>query len=132
MTQANISVLTIEQDELMNTIIGLAIEVHRHLGPGFLERIYEEALCYEFDSHCIHYRRQQSIIVPYKSIAIRGQRLDLIVEDKVITELKTVDSIIPIHESCLISYLKAMRIKAGLIINFKVRLLKHGIRRIVY
>jgi GxxExxY protein len=118
-------------EELIHRIIGAAIEVHRCLGPGFLESIYERALCHELGLRGIGYESQKEILVPYKGINIPGQRLDLLVEGKLVLELKAVDEIAPIHEAQLLSYLKTTGIRAGLIINFRVRQLKSGIRRMV-
>jgi GxxExxY protein len=125
------SPLSNELEELIRKVIGAAIEVHRHLGPGFLESIYEKALCHELKLRDIPFERQQSIKVPFKDIEIAGQRVDLVVDNELIVELKTVNEIAPIIEAILISYLKAARKKAGLILNFKVRRMKDGIRRIL-
>jgi len=84
---------------LIRDVIGIAIEVHRQLGPGFIESIYEQALCYEFDLRGIAYERQKAITIPYKTIQLTGQRLDLLVEGKLLLELKSVEQIEPIHEA---------------------------------
>ena len=118
-------------EDLIRKVIGAAIEVHRHLGPGYVESIYAKALCYEFSLRGITYECQKEIKVIYKSISIPGQRLDLLVEDKLIIELKVADEIVPIYEAQLISYLKTTGLRAGLIINFKVKQLIKGLRRIV-
>jgi GxxExxY protein len=120
-----------EDEELAHKIIGAAIEVHRCLGPGFLESVYERALCHELNLRGVTFERQKELIVPYKDIEITGQRLDLLVGGRVITELKTVEVIAPIHQAQLLSYLKATGLRLGLIINFKVLVLKDGIKRIV-
>ncbi len=125
------SPLSQDLEKLIQRVIGAAIEVHRHLGPGFLESIYERALCHEFELCKIAYRRQKQIEVPYKKISIDGQRLDILVEEKLIVELKAAKAIAPIYQAKLISYLKSTHLRAGLIINFNVILLKTGIRRIV-
>ena len=126
-----VSNLTEEHEELIQRVIGVAIEVHRHLGPGFLESIYERALYHELQLQGIPFEKQVDILVPYKDISIPGQRLDLIIDKFLILELKTVEEIKPIHEAQLLSYLKSTGLKVGLIINFKVKQLKSGIRRIV-
>jgi GxxExxY protein len=113
-------------------VIGAAIEVHRILGPGFLESIYRRALQYELKARGLVVEAEKEILVPYKDIQIPGQRLDLLVGGVVIVELKAVESIAPIHEAQLISYLKATRIRLGLLINFRMPVLKDGIRRVVY
>jgi GxxExxY protein len=118
-------------EELIRDVIGSAIEVHRRLGPGFLESIYQKALCYEFDIKRTSYSYQKEVRVSYRDIYISGQRLDILVENKLILELKTIDEILPIHEAQILSYLRSTGFRAGLIINFKVRQLKSGIRRIV-
>jgi len=126
-----VSNLSEKHEQLINKVIGAAIEVHRHLGPGFLESIYERALCYELQLQGIQFEKQVEILVPYKEISISGQRLDLIIEKFLILELKAVEAILPIHEAQLMSYLKSTGLKVGLIINFRVKRLKAGIRRIV-
>jgi GxxExxY protein len=112
-------------------IIGAAIEVHRVLGPGFLESIYEKALRHELELRGVATETQKEILVPYKDIQIEGQRLDLLVAGRVIVELKAVDALAPIHDAQLISYLKATGLRLGLLINFRVSLLKDGIKRLV-
>jgi GxxExxY protein len=118
-------------EHLIRRVIGCAIEVHRHLGPGFLESIYERALCYELEKAEIRYEAQREIVVRYKEIIIPGQRLDVLVDGQIILELKTVDALAPIHEAQLISYLKATGLKVGLLLNFKSTTMKHGIKRMV-
>jgi GxxExxY protein len=126
------SLLTPEQEELISRIIGCAIEVHSHLGPGFIERIYEKALCCELNLRGIPFECQKAINVSNKGIQISGQQMDLIVAGEVIVELKAVDHLSGIHEAQLMSYLKSTGIKIGLLINFNVKLLKDGgIRRIL-
>jgi len=120
-----------EHEQLIQKVIGAAIETHRHLGPGFLESIYERALCHELQLQRIPFERQVGILVPYKDISIPGQRLDLIIDGFLVLELKTVEDILPIHEAQLLSYLKSTGLRIGLIINFKVNRLKSGIRRMV-
>jgi GxxExxY protein len=112
--------------------IGAAIEVHRLLGPGFLESIYKRAMEYEVTISGLSVEKEKEILVPYKDIEISGQRLDLLVGGRVILELKAVESIAPIHEAQLISYLKATGLRLGLLINFRVPILKDGIRRIIH
>jgi GxxExxY protein len=118
-------------ETLVRNVIGAAIEVHRHLGPGFLETIYEQALCYELSTRGITFARQKEIVVPYKNISISGQRLDIVVEGQVIVELKTVEQLLPLHEAQLLSYLKSTGIRVGLLINFNVKQLKTGMKRMV-
>jgi GxxExxY protein len=120
-----------EDEQLAHAIIGAAIEVHRLLGPGFLESICERALCHELALRGVAYDRQKELIVPYKDLDIPGQRLDLLVAGRVITDLKTVDTLAPIHDAKMLSYLKTTGLRLGLLINFKVLVLKDGIKRIV-
>jgi GxxExxY protein len=117
-------------DELTKDIIGAAIEVHQHLGPGLLESIYEAALCHELNLRPILYEKQKRIEILYKSVPIKGQRIDLVVENKVILELKAVSRITPFFISQTLSYLKAAKIRKALIINFNTRKLTEGIKRV--
>ena len=117
---------------LTSQIIGAAIEVHKALGPGLLESTYEECLCHELDLRQIHYERQKPFPVEYKGVKLDcGYRVDLLVEDQVIIELKSVDSLQPIHDAQLLTYLKLADLKVGLLINFNVPVLKRGLRRLV-
>lgn len=113
-------------------ILGLAIEIHRSLGPGLLESAYEECLCYELSHAGLKFERQQALPVACKAVRLDcGYRLDLLVEDSVIVELKTVESILPIHEAQLLTYLKLSGIQVGLLINFNVPILTQGVKRLV-
>ncbi len=121
-----------KRDPLTNLVVGCGIEVHRVLGPGLLESAYEECFCYELQQIGIEYQRQVSIPVEYKSIKLEcGYRADLIVDDKLVIEVKAVEKIKPIHEAQLLTYLKLTGIKTGLLINFNVPLLKDGVKRLV-
>ena len=117
-------------DPLTERIIGAAIEVHRELGPGLLESIYEEALCHEFGHRKINYERQMPVDVYYKGKAIKGFKLDLLVEDEVVVELKAVQLPPKLALSQTISYLKATKLKRGLIVNFGEKRLVDGIKRV--
>ncbi|MBX3292347.1 MAG: GxxExxY protein [Acidobacteria bacterium] len=119
-----------ENDVLTQKIIGAAIEVHRTLGPGLLESIYEEALCHEFDLRGIAYARQVEVDVVYKGKVIKGQRIDVLVEQEVIIEIKSLTKLPEISMAQILSYLKATGLKRGLIINFGEKMLRDGIRRI--
>ena len=122
----------LKEDELSNEIIGAAIEVHRNLGPGLLESAYEECLCYEFVNRGIKYERQKLLPVAYKGTKLDcGYRLDVVVNDLVVLELKAVDQIQPIHSAQLLTYLKLSNLKLGILINFNVTVLKSGIKRSV-
>lgn len=119
-------------EELTEKIIGCAIEVHRVLGPGVLESAYEACLEYELKSLGLSVERQRPLPLVYKGLNLDvGFRIDTVVENRVVVEIKAVDSLQPIHEAQLMTYLRLSHIKVGLIINFNVRLLKDGIRRIV-
>ncbi|MCW8812907.1 MAG: GxxExxY protein [Ignavibacteriaceae bacterium] len=111
-------------------IINAAIEVHKILGPGFLESIYEEALCFELNLRNIKFKRQLLAPVKYKELIINKQRLDLVVENNVIVEIKAIKKIPEIAIAQTLSYLKAMQFKKALIINFGMKMLTNGIRRL--
>jgi GxxExxY protein len=118
-------------DRLARSVIGAAIEVHRHLGPGFLESVYEEALVIELDLRGIHLERQKPVAVVYKGHQIGEGRVDLLVGNELLVELKAVETLAPIHEAQLISYLKATGCHLGLLINFNVPTLRAGLQRVV-
>ena len=121
-----------EFDKLSNRVIGCAIEVHSVLGPGLLESTYEQCLAYEFTLNEIAFRQQWSLPVEYKKVRLDcGYRIDLLVEDALIVELKCVEQIDGIHQAQLLTYMKLARIGTGLLINFNVRRLRDGIRRFV-
>ena len=120
-----------ELDRLAHEIIGAAIEVHRILGPGYLESIYEEALCIELKLRTISFERQAPVQIVYKGAAIGQGRLDLLVQGKLIVEIKTVETLAPIHKAQALSYLKATGLQLALLINFNAAVLKDGIKRIV-
>jgi GxxExxY protein len=122
-----------EKEALTDQIIGAAIEVHRELGPGLLDSAYEAALAHELALRGVRFSRQKEMPVRYKGVLIEvGYRLDLLVEDQVIVELKAVTEMHPIYEAQLITYLRLSKLRVGLLINFNVPLLKDGImRRIV-
>ncbi len=117
-------------DDLTERVIGAAIEVHRVLGPGLLESIYEEALCYELALQEIPYQRQLAVAVHYKDKVIQGQRLDIVAFGEIVVEVKSVRDLPDAAMAQVLSYLKATGLKRGLIINFGVRQLVNGIRRI--
>jgi len=119
------------KDPLTHAIIGAAIDVHRALGAGLLEELYEEAFCIELEDRKLSFERQKHIDVVYKGRNIGDMYADIVVEDAVIVELKSVQSLNPIHEAQLITYMNLMNLKKGLLINFNVRFLREGIKRIV-
>lgn len=119
-------------NNITQTIIGAAIEVHRHLGPGLLEAAYEECLCRELDIRRVPFKRQVPLPVTYKGVILDcSYRLDLLIEGKVVVEIKAIEELLPIHDAQLLTYLKLGDWKVGLLINFNVPLLKDGIHRLV-
>ncbi len=123
-----------EQDinKTTETIIGKAIEVHRHLGPGLLESAYEACLMYELVQGGFMVEQQKPVSIHYKGVYIDcGYRIDLLVENSVVVELKAVEKLLPVHKAQLLSYLKLSGYKLGLLINFNVEILKNGIQRIM-
>ena len=117
--------------DLTGEVIGAAIEVHKILGPGLLESTYEECLCRELELRKIPYERQKELPIEYKGLKLDcGYRLDILVANRLIFELKACESLQPIHEAQLLTYLKLTGIKLGLLINFNLPMLKQGIKRI--
>jgi GxxExxY protein len=122
-----------EAEELIvKKTIGCAIEVHRVLGPGFQERIYERAFQLELESRGLRFECEKSIDVSYKGWKIPGQRIDLIVEELIIVELKCVTKIKPLHRRQVVSYLRSTGLRIGLVMNFNTTMLKNGLARVVY
>ena len=119
-------------NEITRVIIGAAISVHKELGPGLLESAYEACLAYELAGKDLKIERQKSLPITYHGIQLDcGYRIDLLVEEKVIVEIKAIERMEPIHEAQLLSYLKLSGCEVGLLINFNVKVLKNGIRRLV-
>jgi GxxExxY protein len=118
-------------DRLAHTVIGAAIDVHREIGPGFLESVYQNALCYELDLRHIRYVSQAPVSVTYKGHSVGEGRIDILVEKRLVVELKAVEAYEAIHHAQVISYLKATNLFLGLLINFNMPILKDGIRRII-
>jgi GxxExxY protein len=124
--------MTFDNDLLAEKVIGLAIGVHRQLGPGLLESAYEECLCYELGQSKFVFQKQVALPVVYKSVRLDcGYCLDVVVENRLILELKAVERLLPIHEAQVITYLRLSGIRIGLLLNFNSVVLKHGIRRLV-
>ena len=118
--------------DVSESVIGAAIEVHRILGPGLLESIYQRALCHELGLRKIEYIAQAAVPVIYKGTNLGDDlRLDLLVQNEVVVEIKTVASLEPIHQAQLLTYLKLTGHRVGLLLNFNVRLLKDGLKRVV-
>jgi len=118
------------EQPLTREIIAAAIEVHRSLGPGLLESAYQACLCRELELRKIAFRQQVEIPITYKGVKLDcGYRIDLIVSDKVVLELKSVQEVLPVHEAQLLTYLRLTGLRVGMLVNFNVPVLKNGIRR---
>ena len=119
-------------DELSNKVLGCALEVHRELGPGLLESAYEQCLAYELNRAKVPFKLQVELPVEYKQIKLDcGYRMDFLVDDRLIVELKSVDQLLKVHEAQILTYMKLAKVKVGLLINFNVDLLTKGIKRFV-
>lgn len=120
-------------DPLSGRVIQCALTVHRSLGPGLLESVYERCLAHELSLAGIRAERQRAVPLNYKDLWIEcGYRLDLLVDDQLVVELKTVDQLLPVHEAQILTYMKMSRMKTGLLINFNSKFLKQGIKRYVF
>jgi GxxExxY protein len=119
-------------EQLTSEIIGAATEVHKALGPGLLESAYCECLCHELNLRRLHFRREVELPVTYKGVRLAcGYRLDIVVEEQVVLEIKTVETITSLHEAQLLTYMKLSRLQVGLLLNFNVAVLKDGLKRLV-
>ena len=118
-------------NQLTETIIGRAIAIHRAVGPGLLESAYESALCLELEDAGLRYKRQHAVSVLYKGRSIGEYRLDLLVEDAVVVEVRSVERLEPVLDAQVLTYLQATGVKVGLLLNFNSHLLTHGLRRFV-
>jgi len=120
------------ENVLTERIIGAAIEVHRHLGPGLLETAYDECLCYELRQQGIGFQRQVALPIRYKGLSLDcNYKLDLLVEDTVVVEVKAIEALLPVHSAQLLTYLKSSGKHVGLLINFNVTMLTKGLKRMV-
>ena len=118
--------------DLSERVLGACIEVHRHLGPGLLESAYEECLCHELSLTGLKFARQRPLPVVYKGVMLDcGYRLDVVIEESLVLELKAVDHLLPVHEAQVLTYLKLTGMDVGLLINFNTAALRCGIRRLV-
>src|SRR4051794_667141 len=121
-----------EGDSLTEAVIGFAIEVHRELGPGLLESVYEQCLAHELSTHRFVFRRQVPLPVIYKGVHLeQGYRADFIVENSLILELKTVERLLPVYTAQMLTYLRLSRLRKGLMLNFFSTVLKDGIKRVI-
>ncbi len=125
------SPLTDEAERVMVETIGCAITVHRALGPGFLESIYRKAMYIELDAHGLGFESERAVRVSYRGVEISGQRVDLIIDNQIVVELKSVVRLDEVHRAQLISYLRTTKLRGGLLINFRVPVLQQGLKRIV-
>ena len=120
------------ENEISKVIIGCAIEVHKQLGPGLLESAYQECLYYELIQAGLHVQKEKPMPIVYKEVKLdHGYRIDLLVENKVVVEIKTVEELNDVHTAQVLTYLKLGNYKLGLLLNFNVSLLKEGIKRII-
>jgi GxxExxY protein len=120
------------ENELSNIVIGYAIEVHRNLGPGLLESAYQECLMYELINAGLQVEKEKPMPIVYKEVKLdHGYRIDLLVENKLVIEIKTVEELCDVHTAQVLTYLKLGNYKLGLLINFNVSLLKNGIKRLI-
>lgn len=120
------------ENEISKMLVDIFLKVHRALGPGLLESVYEEAICYELSEAAINFKRQQGIAVMYEGVKMDlGFRADIVVENKVIVELKSVETLAPVHHKTLLTYLRLTNMRLGLLVNFNVELIRDGIKRVV-
>ena len=125
------SPLTSDQERIVESVVDCAFVVHREIGPGFRERIYQRALCLEMDSRHLRFEAEKAVEVRFKDWLIPGQRVDLIVEDIVLVEIKSIPMLKSLHRAQVVSYLKTTGLRVGLLINFNVEFIKNGLKRIV-
>lgn len=122
---------TMTENEISGVLVNIFLRIHKSLGPGLLESVYEEVICYELSKEKISYKRQHHIRVFYEGVEMDlGFRADVIVDEKVIVEVKSVETLLPLHHKVLLTYLKLSNIKLGLLVNFNVELIKNGIHRL--
>ena len=121
-----------ETEQIVTSVVDCGFTVHRTLGPGFRESIYKRAFCLELTSRGLAFECEKSIEVRYKEWRIPGQKIDLIVADVVLVELKAVPKLRDVHRKQVLSYLKTMNLRIGLLINFNTLLFKHGVRRVIF
>jgi GxxExxY protein len=125
------SPLSDELEAIVTRVIGCAIEVHRNLGPGLAERIYEDAMTIELELQGLTFSRQQRVVIEYKGRKLRPQRLDLVVEQQIVVELKAVERLLELHKDQLLSYLHAADLPVGLLFNFNGETIKGSMKRVV-
>jgi GxxExxY protein len=123
--------LPAETEDLATQVIGCCINVHRALGPGLLEKIYSRAVCIELDRAEIKYQREKEIPVVYREELLCHQRLDIVVADQIILEIKSVEHFTPVHRAQLMTYLRLTKLRLGLLLNFNVAIMQDGVKRVV-
>jgi GxxExxY protein len=131
MAETQLGATTADMEDVAHRAIGCGITVHRILGPGFKETIYDQAFCLELNEAGLRFEREKRILVSYKHWQLPGHRVDLIVEGIVLIELKAIPRLRPLHTRQVVSYLKATDLRLGLLMNFNVSVLRDGIRRVV-
>lgn len=120
-----------ETNILTGIIVDCCIKIHTTIGPGCYERVYEELLCYEFEKYGLSFLRQVTLPITYEKLTVKdAYKIDILLEDKIIIEIKSVEHILPVHYKQLTTYLKLMNLKNGMLLNFKVNLMKDGIHRV--
>jgi GxxExxY protein len=130
--RSNSDAVSPETDALVRETVDASFKVHRSLGPGLLESVYEACLCRELSLRGVTFSRQRPVRIEYEGVSLdEGLRIDLLIDNAVLVELKAVERLMPLHEAQIMTYLRLSRIRVGLLINFNVRLFKHGIRRFV-
>ena len=118
-------------EDLAYRVIGAAIEVHAEIGPGFLESIYHNALAYELEQRGIAYQREEKVVVVFKEQVVGEGRIDLLVDQKLVVELKTVEAVTDIHRAQVSAYLKASGLRLGLLLNFNTAVMRDGVKRVI-
>jgi GxxExxY protein len=131
MTTLFIGSLPADLEEIAHRVIGCGLRVHTALGPGFKESIYQEAMCLEMNASGLSFEREKPIVVRYRDWDIPGQRLDLVVEGRIVVELKAVRRLKEVHRRQVVSYLKAANLRLGIVMNFNTNHLRQGIKRVV-
>ena len=123
--------LSVDTERLIHETIGCCILVHRELGPGLVEAAYHRAVCYELSEHGIRFEREKAVAIRYRGRPIYVHRLDLVIDDSVLLELKAVDRVHPVHCAQVLSCLRAAKLPVGLLINFNVPVLREGVKRLI-
>ena len=123
--------LSDELEDLIHRVIGCCIDVHRGLGPGLLESIYSRAVCMELDAHSIAFEREKLVAVTYRDQLLCNQRIDIVVENQLVLEIKCVERIHPVHRAQVLTYLRVSKLPVALLMNFNVAILREGLDRIV-